>query len=58
MDIIAISSSDGLFKIFGLGFMAGGLFSFAVMLVTDWVSDRDEKKTRRKLKSWTKKLPL
>lgn len=46
MDTIVFSVSEGMFKIFGLGFMAGGLFSFAVSLISDWISDRDERRSR------------
>ena len=46
MESIILGSTEGMFKIFGLGFIAGGLFSFVVMLVTDWIADRDERKRR------------
>mgnify|MGYP000290559332 CR=1 FL=1 len=47
MESIILGSTAGMFKLFGLGFIAGGLFSFVVMLVTDWIAERDEKKIRR-----------
>lgn len=47
MESIMFSSPESIFKIFGLGFMAGGLFSFAVTLITDWIAEREERKAKR-----------
>ncbi len=47
MESIILGSTEGMFKLFGLGFIAGGLFSFVIMLISDWISDRDDKIGRR-----------
>ena len=46
MESIILGSTEGMFKIFGLGFIAGGLFSFVIMLISDWIADRAEYKLR------------
>lgn len=47
MEDLIYASAGGVFKIFGLGFLAGGLFSFAVSLVADWLSDREQQRNAR-----------
>jgi hypothetical protein len=46
----SIITGDMFFKVFGLGFIAGGLFSFAVSLVTDWLHEKQQKKSNLKLR--------
>jgi hypothetical protein len=46
----SIITGDMFFKVFGLGFIAGGLFSFAVSMVADWLHEKQHRKSTLKLR--------
>jgi hypothetical protein len=40
MDIILSSDADGIFSIFGWGFIAGAMFTTVIALIFEWINSR------------------